>query len=376
MKALSIGNFDSFWKASLVCAGVVSWALPAWNIVVNPYQIFSDTFSVGARYTSSTTNERYLKVDYLVKEARERSPQAAENIVAVINGPPGDRQKTKGGLPDAFIVGSSIMGMISPSLMASHFPGRDFYNLAFLAAKPDEILATLKALKREGIPLGTIVYGLEPIAFTDIKSYGPAYQLHPIATQSNSQKILFDYLFASSLSDGFSRLATVLRGEPSVRYDIEGTGRYYLDRYDHEIEKDHDAFIRKQFPMNPKPLTASPWIEKRFSEFKELVQWLKQEKVDARFYLNPLHPYVANAYGEDRLNEFKQSMRELTGQASLNDCTRLLDDEEVNRRFYDYKHFRDVDAGRVLDCGLEIQQKNKRDGKTPPFDPMQSKNRL
>jgi hypothetical protein len=361
MKALSIGSFDSFWKVSLLCTGAVAWALPTWNVVVNPYQIFSEKHSIGTRYTSSTTNERHLKVEHLVRDARERSPLAAENIVSVINESPKERQISKRELPNSFIVGSSIMGMIEPSLMEARIPGTRFYNLAFLAAKPDEILATLKGLKHEGMAINNIVYGLEPIAFTDIKSYGPAYQLHPLADENSKQKVLFDYLFASSLSDGFSRLVTVLRGEPSVRYDIEGTGRYYLDRYDHEIERDHEAFIHKQFPINPKPSMAPPWIENRFSEFNQLVQWLKQEKVNVRFYLNPLHPYVANAYGEDRLHEFKQRMAELAGQANLNDCTRLLSDEGVNQRFYDYKHFRDVEAGKVLDCGLNIPQSSKRD---------------
>jgi len=354
MKALSIGSFDTFWKVSLVCAGVAAWSLPAWNVVVNPYQIFSEKYSIGSRFTSSTTNERYLKVEYLVREAKERSPLASENIVSAINESKDDRKMRMKESHNAFIVGSSIMGMIDPSLVESRLPGKRFYNLAFLAAKPDEILATLKGLKREGVPISTVVYGLEPIAFTDIKSYGPAYQLHPLADESNKQKVLFDYLFASSLSDGFSRLVTVLRENPSVRYDIEGTGRYYLDRYDREIEQDHDAFIRKQFPMNAKPLKASPWIENRFTDFKELVQWLKNQKVDAKFYLNPLHPYVGNAYGEDRMNEFKQRIMGLTDRATISDCTRLLSNEDVNRQFYDYKHFRDVEAGKVLDCGLRL----------------------
>ncbi len=361
MKVLSIGSFDSFWKVGLLCTGAVAWALPTWNVVVNPYQIFSEKHSIGTRYTSSTTNERYLKVEHLVRDARKSSPLASENIVSVINESPKERQISRRELPNSFIVGSSIMGMIEPSLMEARIPGTRFYNLAFLAAKPDEILATLKGLKHEGVAINNIVYGLEPIAFTDIKSYGPAYQLHPLADENSKQKVLFDYLFASSLSDGFSRLVTVLGREPSVRYDIEGTGRYYLDRYDHEIDRDHEAFIHKQFPINPKPSIAPPWIENRFSEFDQLVQWLKQEKVNARFYLNPLHPYVANAYGEDRLHEFKQRMAVLAGQANLNDCTRLLSDEGVNQRFYDYKHFRDVEAGKVLDCGLGIALPSKRD---------------
>ncbi|NTV51374.1 MAG: hypothetical protein HGA69_00870 [Desulfobulbaceae bacterium] len=72
MKALSIGSFDSFWKAALVAGGIAAWSLPVWNVVVNPYQIFNPEFSIGDRFSSSTTNERFLKVEYLLKEAKEK----------------------------------------------------------------------------------------------------------------------------------------------------------------------------------------------------------------------------------------------------------------------------------------------------------------
>ena len=51
MKALSIGNFDSFWKAALLTGGVVAWSLPVWNVIVNPYQIFKTACSIGSRHT-------------------------------------------------------------------------------------------------------------------------------------------------------------------------------------------------------------------------------------------------------------------------------------------------------------------------------------
>ena len=76
MKALSIGSFDSFWKAALVAGGIAAWSLPVWNVVVNPYQIFNPEFSIGDRFSSSTTNERFLKVEYLLKEAKETSPNS------------------------------------------------------------------------------------------------------------------------------------------------------------------------------------------------------------------------------------------------------------------------------------------------------------
>ncbi|MGZ8954313.1 MAG: hypothetical protein ACXW0Q_06505 [Methylovulum sp.] len=353
MKASSIGSFDSFWKAALVAGGIVAWSLPVWNVVVNPYQIFNPAFSIGDRFSSSTTNERFLKVEYLLNEAKQTSPNSPEAIIGQINDEsPRNSVKTSSATPDSYIVGSSIMGLVDPNLVNQYFPGRHFYNLAFLAAKPDEILTTLRGLKREGVTIKIVVYGLEPIAFTDIKSYGPAYQSHPEADNQSRQRVVFGYLFASSLSDGFSRLVTAISGKASVKYDIEGTGRYYLERYDQEIQKDHDAFIRKQFPLNAKPVKASPWIDSRFEDFNELVSWLKKERIDSKFYLNPLHPYLANAYGAERLAEFKQKITALTAQGSVQDCTELLIGDDVNRRFYDYKHFRPVEAQRVIDCGL------------------------
>jgi hypothetical protein len=351
MTASSTGSFNVYWKAALVAGGLAAWSLPVWNVVVNPYQIFKAQYSIGERYTASTTNERFLKVKYLLNEAKARSPETPGAIATRINSD--DSAKPMDRSPhDAFIVGSSIMGLVDPALVNRYFPDRHFYNLAFLAAKPDEILASLQALKRGGVPVKTVVYGLEPIAFTDTKTYGPAYWLHPETGWQSRQRVVFDYLFAPSLSDGFSRLITAIGDQPSVRYDIEGTGRYVLERYDREIKADHAAFMRRQFPVNAPPVVAPPWIESRFEAFRQLVQWLREEKVETIFYLNPLHPYVANAYGESRLAEFKQKIINLTGEAGIRDCTELLNNEADNRNFYDYKHFRPENTGPVIGCGL------------------------
>lgn len=369
MKALSIGNFELFWKAALLTSGIAAWSLPAWNVIVNPYQIFNTNYSIGKRYTSSTTNERYLKVEYLLREAKVRYPDSAEAIVSKINSDNlAQRKEQQGAGHDAFIVGSSIMGIVDPGLLNKRFPDRDFYNLAFLAAKPDEILATLKALKGKGVPIKTVVYGLEPIAFTDNKSYGPAYRLHPKAGGETKQRVIFEYLFASSLTDGFGRVVNEVKGRHSVRYDIEGTGRYFLDRYDQEIKNDHEAFMLKQFPSNVQSATAQPWIKSRFDEFEELVKWLSVEKVDAHYYLNPLHPHVLKAYGADRLDEFRKKIVELTGQVNLSDCTHLLS-TDADQRFYDYKHFRDVMSETVLNCALASSVHTTKEAEKPRLSP-------
>lgn len=353
MKALYIGSFDTFFKAVLIATGIVAWSLPVWNITINPYQIFNAKYSIGSRYSSSTTNERYLKVEFLLKE-KKYSPDSPEIIIGKINN--NNELMNDGGEKnhnhDAFIVGSSIMGLVDPKLLNKHFPNRNFYNLAFLAAKPDEILATLQGLKRNGVTIRTVFYGLEPIAFTDTKSYGPAYELHPESSGKNRQLIIFNYLFAPSLMDGFSRLVTCISGKTSVRYDIESTGRYFLDRYDSEIKRDHSAFIRKQFPDDVKPVKAPPWIDNRFDDFSKLVKWLKKEGVDANFYFNPLHHYIADAYGPERMAYFKERITFLTDSAKVADCVSLLQGKDIAYHYYDYKHFRPTENAAIIACGL------------------------
>ena len=68
--------------------------------------------------------------------------------------------------------------------------------------------------------------------------------------------------------------------------------------------------------------------------------------------MNPLHPHVAEAYGEKRLAEFKQKITELSGAVRVRDCSKLLQGNYVNQLFYDYKHFRPIKAAKVIDCGL------------------------
>lgn len=345
MKASFIGNFDSFYKAFLIVGGIVAWSLPAWNLIINPYQIFNQTFSIGEPYTSPATNERFLKVNYLLKNAKNLSGTVADTIN---NGHDAIRP-----VYDAYIIGSSIMGVIDPGLLKPYFPEERFYNLSFFAAKPDEILSSLQALKTGGVPINTIVYGLDPITFIDIKSYGPAYRLHPMATKDvNFGMAVFDYLFEPSLYDSIGQLSKLISGVISVRYDIEGTGMYRLERYEAEIKSDHKAFIKKQF--NQHWLKTPSWINNRFDELGKLTRWLKAEKVKAVFYLSPLHPfYIAQGFGKKRLDEFKQRIVDITGMEKMPDCTYLLVGDDANHRFYDYKHFRASEAYKVVDCGLK-----------------------
>jgi len=344
MKILSIGNFDTFWKIALVSGGLAAWSLPVWNLVVNPYQVLSPNFSIGGRYTSPSTNERFLKVAHLLKEAKAISELTPDDRIAEIKAGHGSLAPVH----DSLILGSSVMGLIDPALLLTFFPDNHFYNFAFLAAEPDEILASLKALHRNGVTIKRIIYGLEPVTFTDSTMTGPAFRLHSEATKMSRTRTALSYLFAPSLTDGLVRLGDLFSGETSIRYDIDGAGNYKLEQYDRELASDPQNFLKKHFQTHNQSLPPS-WVGSRFEDLHQLANWLKQEDIAATFYLNPLHPAIVKRYDKARLLEFKAMATTAVNLRSIADCSHLFG-EDIH--FYDFKHFRASESRSVLRCAL------------------------
>ncbi|WP_157197775.1 hypothetical protein, partial [Methylomonas koyamae] len=59
-------SFKHCWLAALAICVVIGGAMPVWNWLVNPYQIFENDQSFAEPYTLPATNERYLKVRHLL----------------------------------------------------------------------------------------------------------------------------------------------------------------------------------------------------------------------------------------------------------------------------------------------------------------------
>ena len=294
-------------------------ALPVWNLLVDPFQVFQTPLLVA---DGPTLNERFRKVEHLT-------------------GQPGKH--------DAFLIGTSAMGAVEPSLADARFPGRRFYNLSMFAAQPGEILSALRALKAAGVPVKTVVYGLEPGPFHVGRAYGPATRAHYAASGASRWRFGFDCLFASSPAEGLRRIAEQFKAVPSIHYDIGGTGRYHLDAYEREIQADPERFIWENVRGAQPPPFAGGWIGRHFEDFGRLLDWLRAEGIAHTVYLNPLHPALRGMYGEARLAEFGRKIREAGKLDSLPDCGRILDGD-FERMFYDLRHFRPAAGEKIFDC--------------------------
>ena len=306
------------WCRWAVAGLVVSMlALPAWNLVLDPYQIYGMPWP----NDSAKLNERHGKVGHLLANPERY---------------------------DALLVGTSVMGAFDSGAVERHLPGRRFYNLSFFGGKPGEILSSLKALDAKGVRLKTILYGVEPLAFHNAYSDSPANWPHPMVSGMSRLEFMAKYLFAASFADGLDRVAGQFDSPPFIRFDIGSTGCYHLDRYEWLISRDHEKFIAGQFNKAGEGV-APAWLDSRFGEFGEILSWARSHGIDVRVFLTPMHPATAAIYGSAALSGFRDRLMAAGRLAAIPDCSRLLDGD-ANHLFYDAKHFRPVAAERVLAC--------------------------
>lgn len=313
------------WSA-VVAAGAVAATLSvaAFNLVVDPYSVFMTNEGMRPGYNP---NERYRKVEHL---------------------------KARIGQYDSFVLGASTMGLLPMESLRELRPEGRWYNLSFLAGTPPEAMRAVQYLKSQGMPIKEVVFGIDMFAFRKIEAHRELWrQEHPDISGESRYSWWKRNLFGSTLLDGTERLThNWLHDEPKLIFDFDGTGRYYLARWDREIEKDHQGFIKKQIldkynlgDKKPKPAGVA-LVKERFEELAQLKKWLDANGVKAHFWINPIHWKNLATVDDQTMTEFRRGVREAVGEVP--DYTLRADITRDDTLFYELNHFRPVAGAKIL----------------------------
>lgn len=329
----------SAWKAwnrrMLVGLAFAAAAVPAFNLVLDPYSIFGTANWLRQGYN---LNERFNKVEFL-----RRNPRRF----------------------DSFIMGASTMGLFPTETARELHPSGRWYNLAYFAGTPIEALRTLRFLKQQGVAVNEVLFGIDMFAFRELDEMaGAAWKAeHPMVAGMNKFEWVLSNAFAASFVDGLGRVTHSFNREPRMWFDIEGTGMYHLLNWDRQIELDHQAFIEKQVAAKHTKWATSAkrsgvtFIQARFDELAALKAWLADNGVRYQFWLNPIHHVTLEALTEESVERFRTKVREAVG--NVPDYTRRSDICDDDHLFYDRKHFRGVAARMIL---REVLGRNSGDG--------------
>lgn len=312
----------SAWVAGGALCATLSVA--AFNLVIDPYSVLKTNEGMRTGYNP---NERFRKIEYLKQHI---------------------------GQYDSFVIGASTMGLFPNEGLAEVRPDGRWYNLSFLAGTPPEALRALQYLKAKGMPIREVVYGLDMFAFRKLGAHRELWrQEHPDITGESQYSWWKRHVFASTLLDGTERLThNWLNAQPKLVFDFDRTGRYYLARWDREIAKDHQGFIKRQIydkfnlgDKKPKPAGVA-LVPERFAELAELKRWLDENGVASHFWINPIHWKNLATVDEKTLFEFRSGIRSAIGEVP--DYTARPDVFRRDDLFYEWQHFRPEAATLIL----------------------------
>ena len=290
----------------------------ALNAIIDPYRVFH-WVEWGSGYTD---NERYNKVAHLIAHVARH---------------------------DAFIVGSSRMGLYDPNDLNQLRSGRDYYNLATFGGSAQDALLMLRAIQSHGVAIREVVFGIDLFPFLEPPGeVTPAYRHHPEASGQSYSAFFTSYLLSPSVTHAFLKLQHTRMAEPDLEFDFEGNGRFYLRRWDREIAADPEAYAATAFKASHQPPRARQalWNTARFDELHALVAWAEQSGVALYVFVQPHHHSELKRYTPETLTVFHRKVRAVTGD--LPDFTRHADWSRNNDWYYEPKHYRPELAREVV----------------------------
>ena len=287
------------------------------NLVIDPFRIFH----LVDLPDGTSPNERFNKVDHLIQHPNKHN---------------------------AFILGSSRMGLIDPDQVNKYRPGMQYYNLAVYSGHAGDALTMLKTLKAHRVAIDEVIFGIDlfPYVRADIE-VTPAHRHHPEATGQGAFNFYSSYLFVSSLKESLIKLVHGNRDQKSVAFDFEGKGHYKLLGWEQDIATDHTAYIDKQFTSGIRQTVDVSWTEEQFHLLAQLKHWLETNNIRAHFFITPHHHMdIIGGLSPENRDDFVRRITDITGDIPnfLNQANWSTD----NRLYYEPRHFRPVLADKVL----------------------------
>lgn len=321
-------------KVAVGVALTAAACVAAFNTLLDPYSVLGTAEWMRQGFN---VNERYRKIEHL-----RRNP----------------------GVYNSFILGSSTMGLYDVQPANDAAEGGRWYNLSFLAGTPPEALRALQFLKKNGQQIDEAMFGIDIFAFRKVEGAREMWKReHPLVRGDSWWNWYSAHVFASSFLIGIDRVVHQLRAQPTMFFDVDGTGRYYLLDWDRQKAEDPKAFADKMIyaPLKKRgseiDSNALVLIQERFDELRDLKQWADANGVRMHFWINPMHWATLKSIDANSLNEFRAKVREAVGDVA--DFSLRDDFTKDDGRFYELKHYTPQTAALIT---MEVLQSARQPG--------------
>ncbi|VAW73824.1 hypothetical protein MNBD_GAMMA12-3696 [hydrothermal vent metagenome] len=298
-------NTQRYWNIQLTCIILlIPIILASINYLIDPYQIFHTNILL----PSSTSNERFNKVEYLLK----------------------NKQKY-----NSFLLGSSRMGVFHPQWF--NYKGYQFYNLSVFSGDAKDSLQMLTLLKKKGVKVKKVVVGLDLFPFIEKQRLRPAsLQHHPQVAKIDNFDFYVKQLFSASFYQSYLKIEQHY-GERSFTFNYT-TGQWSLNAFDRLRQKDPKQYQRIFFKKSLKPPLNVIFQEKRFTELNQLIVWLNKYNIQAEFFIHPFSQLHQNHFTHNTFKKLHQRIKILI--PNVIDFSGKKDWTHNTNNYYERIHYR------------------------------------
>jgi hypothetical protein len=189
---------------------------------------------------------------------------------------------------DALLLGSSMVGFIDPQTL----PGYRFFNGAFVAAAPEEILSFLRHL---GGDVKFVAIGFDLYMFN--LSHEPWIDIDRFAPGNQDATPWHHYIFSIDVAiEAIENIVRRLRGEPSVLTPSGQRNSWHIERADAAFpQPDHERTLND---LRNNHFGNFRYAEARVETLRQIKALLEERRQDYMIFINPMNRSVLHMLNE------------------------------------------------------------------------------
>jgi len=279
------------------------------NYVVDPFGIFGSNILKN----KLQMNERFVKIEYIEKNHQKYN---------------------------AYLFGSSRIGVVNPKLIEQYVPNSKFYNFTVSSANLYDYLMHLRYFVEKNYELKTLYLQLD---IDDMNNYGQESsdylsQLHPHVTHDSTAFFYARYLLGFFPLNIRTKIEVNLAKTLNKTYDLK-KGTWQLPYKEKALMQNAKEYVEKEksFHLKSRKVISYTQEEQNNKALTEIVEICKEKRIKLYVFTTPHNHNMTDTFFS---NEYKKYLSDISKITTYYDFSGYNSVTRNNENYYEVSHYR------------------------------------
>jgi len=279
------------------------------NYTVDPFGIFGSNIS----QNKYQINDRFVKASYIEEYHNEYN---------------------------AYMFGSSRIGVVEPKLLEKYIPNTKFYNFTVSSANLHDYLLHLKYFISKKYEIKVLYLQLDIDNMNDYNQDSTDYlnQLHPRVSGDSVALFYARYLFGFFPLNIRKKIEVSLSNEIKKPYNMK-TGVWRLPKYEKALTEDAKSYIEneKSFHFKNRRVVFYTKKEEDKKALKEMVELCSEQGIKLYVFTTPHNQNMMDTFV---LEDYREYLKDISEVTSFYDFSGYNSVTTNNENYYEMSHYR------------------------------------